>query len=72
MINFLVQMFGEAIDDEWVEGEDISEENEIVEDFEGLQDDDDYYFVESLVLITPRTHFGLVVMPGRGGTMIDV
>jgi hypothetical protein len=43
VINFLVQRFGERIEDEDVEDEDIFEEDEIVEDFEGLQDDNGYF-----------------------------
>jgi hypothetical protein len=72
VINFLVQRFGERIEDEDVEDEDIFEEDEIVEDFEGLQDDNGYFFVECLVLITPKMHSGLAGMLGTYGSMVDV
>jgi hypothetical protein len=43
VVNYLVQRFREPIEDEGVEDEVNSQVDEIVEDFEGLQDDDDYF-----------------------------
>jgi hypothetical protein len=36
VINFLVHKSGEAIEDEWVDDKNISKEDEIMDDFEGL------------------------------------
>jgi hypothetical protein len=43
VVNYLVQRFREPIEDEGVEDEVNSQVDEIVEDFEGLQDDDGYF-----------------------------
>jgi hypothetical protein len=42
-----------------------------VEDFEVLQNDDNYFFVEHLVLVTTKMHSGLAMI-ARGGSMVDV
>jgi hypothetical protein len=54
VVNFLVQGPGEAIEKKVVEDEDNSQDDEIVEVFEGLQDDDGYFFVECLMLLTTK------------------
>jgi hypothetical protein len=72
VIKFLVQKSGEVIADEGSEDEDVSQQDEIAEDYEGLQDDDYYFFVERLVLIITKMHSGLAVMVRRGGSMVDV
>jgi hypothetical protein len=70
VIHFLGQRSGEAIEDEGAEDDDISEEDEIAEDFAGLLDD--YYFVELLVLFTTKMHSSLTVMHASGGSVVDV
>jgi hypothetical protein len=43
VVNYLVQRFQEPIEDVGVEDEVNSQEDEIAEDFEKLQDDYDYF-----------------------------
>jgi hypothetical protein len=72
VVNYLVQRFREPIEDEGVEDEVNSQVDEIVEDFEGLQDDDGYFLWNVRSSLPQKTHSCLVVTLARGGSMVDV